>query len=180
MKDVFVWIHDELNNALKVQNHPFRFFTLGTTNLKGFPSLRTVVLRDIDKELNISIYTDSRSPKIEQIQNQHITSSLFYDPINFVQLRIDGTTEIIANTEQTEKLWLNMPEKSKKDYTTIHPPSKEKPSQEPIVFFTDKNFFSILKIKPCTIEYLKLGRSNHTRILFKKEKEDWKSTLLIP
>ena len=53
-----------LNQGVKKRKSNFHNLALGTTSLKNFPDLRTVVLRGFsEKEMIISIHSDSRSKK---------------------------------------------------------------------------------------------------------------------
>ena len=47
---------------------------------ESFPSVRTVVLRHVDKKNNtISFHTDIRSSKIDEIKKNNAVTMLFYD-----------------------------------------------------------------------------------------------------
>ena len=57
----------------------------------NYPSIRTVVLRHVNKSKNtISFHTDIRSKKIEELKNNNKLSMLFYDHGKKIQLKISG------------------------------------------------------------------------------------------
>ena len=71
----------QLTSALVHKKHPFRYFTFTTVSQDGSPHSRTVVLRGFDPEKFIfSIYTDSRSAKIKELNHDQRAEFLFYDP----------------------------------------------------------------------------------------------------
>ena len=53
---IFSSIVVDLKSAIEIKKHPFRYFTLATSDFSSIPRLRTVVLRDVDDELNMMIY----------------------------------------------------------------------------------------------------------------------------
>ncbi|GAA4277817.1 pyridoxamine 5'-phosphate oxidase family protein [Aquimarina mytili] len=177
---IFSSICNDLKNASKTAGHPFRYFTLATSDINGAPRLRTVVLRDIDDQLNLIVYTDQRSKKITHINEQNKVSLLFMDSKRLIQLSIRARAEIIKDNSTLKKIWDQIPQKSKRDYTTELAPGKEIKDPDEIDFLEDKHFFSAIKIIPRRIEFLRLQRPNHIRVLFKREDDRWNGTYLVP
>ena len=61
-----------------------------------FPSIRTVVLRHVDKEKNsISFHTDFRSKKITELNNNNNVSMMFYDHGKKIQIKVSGKLKLI-------------------------------------------------------------------------------------
>ncbi|MBQ4819041.1 pyridoxamine 5'-phosphate oxidase family protein [Aquimarina sp. MMG016] len=181
MKDIiFSSIAVDLKNAAENSDHPFRYFTLATSDFNNIPRLRTVVLRNVDDDLNMMVYTDERSKKISNIQANNRVSLLFLDQQRLLQISIRAKAEIITDHQVIHKIWEQIPEKSKKDYTTELSPGKEIKNPEDVDYLEGKHFFSAIKITPIRIEYLRLKRPIHTRVIFKKELGEWKGTYLVP
>ena len=68
----------QLVSALIHKKHSFRYFTLTTLSLEGSPHSRTVVLRGFDPEkFTFSIYTDSRSDKVKELNKDDRAEFLF-------------------------------------------------------------------------------------------------------
>ena len=91
----------QLSSAVVHKKHSFRYFTLTTLSFDGRPHSRTVVLRGFDPEKFIfSIYTDSRSEKIKELNNlNRILETLSYEKIldkGFVILK-DKDNKIIKD-----------------------------------------------------------------------------------
>ena len=76
--------------AAKNRHHPWHTPTLANVG-DGIAQIRTVVLRSADSESRVvSCHTDSRSPKIAQLEADPNLSWHFYDRDAKVQLRAYG------------------------------------------------------------------------------------------
>ncbi len=177
---IFSTIVNDLKKAIETPGHPFRYFTLATSSINGTPRLRTLVLRELDEQLNLTIYTDKRSKKITHINEHNIVSLLFLDTERLIQLSIRAKAEIVTNDSTLKNIWEQVPQKSRKEYTTKLAPGEEIKNPEKVDFLEEKHFFTAIKLIPNKIEYLRLNRPNHTRVLYKKESGEWKGTYLVP
>ncbi len=177
---IFSSIINDLKIASKKNDHAFRYFTLATSDIDGTPRARTVVLRGIDDDLNLTFYTDKRSKKITQMNDQNKVSLLFFDPKRRVQISIQAKAEIITEDAILKNLWNQIPEKSRKEYTAQQIPGKNISDPNTIDFFEHKHFFSAIRMVPRQIEFLRLQQPNHIRVLFKKEIGHWQGTYLVP
>lgn len=179
-KLVFEQLKNELVNGSVKKGHPFRYFSLATVNTKHQPQLRTVVLRKVDTDLNLLFYTDRRSQKIEQLLENSQVAALFYHPKKLLQLQIKGQAVLIKNEQTLKSLWTGIPSNARKDYTTEHAPGTLLKNPDQIDYLNDKNHFCAIKIIPTEIEYLRLKRPNHLRVVFQKKNEEWKGDFLVP
>ncbi|WP_299437627.1 pyridoxamine 5'-phosphate oxidase family protein [uncultured Aquimarina sp.] len=177
---IFSSITIDLKTAVETKTHPFRYFTLATSDFNSIPRLRTVVLRDVDDDLNMIVYTDERSKKIANIQANNRVSLLFYDQERLLQITIKAKAEIITDHETIQQIWKQIPEKFRKDYSTELSPGIEIKNPDKVDYLEGKHFFSAIKIIPMRIEYLRLKRPNHVRVIFKKENRNWKGTYIVP
>lgn len=173
------FIHD-LKKAIKDESHPFRHFTLGTVSVDATPRLRTVVLREVDNNLKMRIYTDRRSVKVSHIARNNKVSLLFYHPDKLQQLSIQALGKIVIDPITIAALWKNLPEKSRKDYTTCKSPGDPIKNPKEIDYLNDQNYFSVVDLFPERIEFLKLKRPNHIRVSYRPENGIWKSAFLVP
>ncbi|MFK7834276.1 MAG: pyridoxamine 5'-phosphate oxidase family protein [Winogradskyella sp.] len=169
----------ELINGHSKKRHPFRYFVLAT-NSNAKPTQRTVVLRKTLPDLSLVFYTDSRTQKLIDLKNNSAFSALFYHPKKLMQLRIEGQTELITDTDQIATYWHTVQEASKNDYTTQLPPGTPIQNPDDVNYQSDDNYFCPVKLVPTRIEYLRLKRPNHLRILFTKNDMDWLSEFLVP
>lgn len=176
----FKELEDELKKGTSKKGHPFRYCTLGTVGLGTTARLRTIVVRRVSDDLKLVFYTDKRSKKIGHIKENNTVSLLFYHSKKLLQLRIEGKAKIVSDAEDLQKYWSGVQPASRKDYTTTLAPGSPVSDPDAIEYLEEKNHFAIVEIEPFKIEYLKLKRSNHLRILFSKEDGEWGREFLIP
>ena len=176
---IFQQLKRELINGSVKRGHPFRYFTLGTIDADK-PQLRTVVLRKAYPNLSLLFYTDKRSSKISQLANNNQVNGLFYHPKKLLQLQIKAKAKILDNPTEIRQHWNNVSPKAKKDYTTVLPPGVEIEHPENIEYLEDQNHFCMVELQPYEIEYLRLQRPSHVRVLFEKNGDSWEGKFLNP
>lgn len=169
----------ELVNGHSKKRHPFRYFVLATQE-NGKPKQRTVVLRKTLPDLSLVFYTDHRTQKITAIQNNPECSALFYHPKQLLQIRLEGRAEVITDKDEIETYWHTVQAASRKDYTTRMAPGTPIKNPDAIAYKSESNYFCPVKLVPHSIEYLRLKRPNHLRILFSKVDADWSGQFLVP
>ena len=169
----------ELSFGHSKKRHPFRNFVLATTE-NGKPKQRTVVLRKTLLDSSLVIYTDKRTQKIKDIQKNPEFSALFYDSKKLLQIRVEGKAELITDKEQIATYWHTVQASSRKDYTTSVAPGTPLQNPDAVVYKSEENYFCPVKLTPNTIEYLRLKRPNHLRILFSRIKTVWSGDFLVP
>ncbi|MEE9364378.1 MAG: pyridoxamine 5'-phosphate oxidase family protein [Cellulophaga sp.] len=178
----------ELQKATVEKGHPFKCFTFATVGLERMARLRTVVLRTISEELDLTFYTDKRSKKILHIKENNKVSLLFYHPEKQLQLKIDGIATIVSKSEECEKIWKNMPSVLKRDYTTATSPGSTTSNPNDLEYLNAENHFSMVTVNPFKIEYLKIQQPNPVKIRFSKKENStnygevtgWESAFLVP
>ncbi|HDZ03615.1 hypothetical protein LCGC14_0127970 [marine sediment metagenome] len=181
MIDIFFEeLSSEIQKGITEKGHPFRFITMATVGNGPIARLRTVVLREVSQELVLSIYTDSRTEKIKHIKANNQISFLFYHPEKMLQLKVEGTANIVTDTSRLTATWNNVQPNSRKDYITNNSPGSFIKNPDHVEYLEEENYFTILDIMPTKIEYLKLQRPNHIRAKFTKTSENWKGEFLVP
>ncbi|WP_339656919.1 pyridoxamine 5'-phosphate oxidase family protein [uncultured Maribacter sp.] len=176
----FEELNSEIKKGISERGHPFRFITMATVGKESIARLRTVVLREISEDLILTLYTDSRTQKIEHIAVNNQVSFLMYHPEKLLQLKIEGTAEIVKDNNRLFNTWDNIQPNSRKDYITQTSPGSAISNPDYVEYIEDKNYFTMIDIVPTKIEYLKLQRPKHIRALFKKVNKEWKGKFLVP
>lgn len=169
----------ELINGYSKKRHPFRYFVLASTN-NGTPSQRTVVLRKIVADLGLVFFTDRRTQKLKDFEANPSFSALFYHPKQLLQIRVEGQVKLITDTDQIARYWHTVQAASKKDYTTTVAPGTPIRNPDMVAYHEEDNYFCPVVLLPSKIEYLRLKRPNHLRILFTKKESDWSGEFLVP
>lgn len=174
-------VKKELQSGVNSASHPFHYFTLATTGINEVPRLRTVVLRNITKDLTLTLYTDKRSRKVTHIKEHNKVCLLFYHPEKLLQLKIDGVAYLEKDEKKLTKIWNKIEAPARKDYITLKGPGSKLEQQEQIEYLDTSQHFAVIHINPYKIEYLKLQRPNHIRVQYSlDEKGGWDSNFLVP
>jgi pyridoxamine 5'-phosphate oxidase len=106
-------------------SHPFHQSMFANTNSIG-ANIRMVVLRKASAtEKTISLYTDIRSSKWEELQINQSIGWLFYDHESRIQIRLSGKASLHQNDELANHSWDNVNMNSRKNYSSILIPSSE-------------------------------------------------------
>ena len=152
-----------INNALLENGHPWRVFTLSTVDADGRPHSRSVVLREIEPQCWIMrFYSDSRSPKILQLQHNPNVSICFWNPQLKQQLRAEGVATLMSDPKAISERWDRVKEgPTVSDYTTKLAPGSE---VDPLVECVDQNWFCVVEIKIRSFDLLQLKREGHKRV----------------
>jgi pyridoxamine 5'-phosphate oxidase len=104
-------------------SHPFNQPVFANANPVG-ANMRTVVLRKASAtEKTISLYTDIRSGKWEELLKNPSISWLFYDHESRIQIRLSGKASLHQNDELANHSWANVNMNSRKNYSSILIPS---------------------------------------------------------
>ncbi|MEP2239025.1 MAG: pyridoxamine 5'-phosphate oxidase family protein [Maribacter sp.] len=176
----FEELSKEIHNGVTERGHPFRFITMATVGNETTARLRTVVLREVNDDLRLTIYTDDRTQKMKHIAVNNKVSFLLYHPEKMLQLKVEGIAQVVTDTNRLNTTWQNIQPNSRKDYITEHSPGSAIKNPDHVVYIEDKNHFTMIDIIPLKIEYLKLKRPNHIRVLFTKADDKWNGEFLVP
>lgn len=176
----FEELSTEIHNGVTERGHPFRFITMATVGNETIARLRTVVLREVSDDLRLTIYTDGRTEKMKHIADNNQVSFLLYHPEKMLQLKVEGTAQVITNKDRLNTTWQNIQPNSRKDYITQISPGSSIKNPDHVEYIENENYFTIIDIIPSKIEYLKLQRPNHIRALFTKIDDKWNGEFLVP
>ena len=174
-----------LFQGVKKRKSNFHNLVLSTINLENKPEARTVILRGFSRdELTISIHSDKRSNKINDIKKNKNVILTFYDDQKKIQLRVRGFAAI---EESKKESWDKLSLWSRRCYLTAESPgnktlnpssgfpdkfSYESPSKEE----SEKGLgnFCAIKVFIEQIEWLYLASQGHRRALFEIDRIDSK------
>ncbi|WP_282051153.1 pyridoxamine 5'-phosphate oxidase family protein [Maribacter aquivivus] len=176
----FEELSTEIHNGVTERGHPFRFITMATVGNETVARLRTVVLREVRDDLGLTIYTDGRTEKMKHIADNNQVSFLLYHPEKMLQIKVEGTAQIITNKDRLNTTWQNIQPNSRKDYITQISPGSSIKNPDHVEYIENENYFTIIDIITSKIEYLKLQRPNHIRALFTKIDDKWNGKFLVP
>jgi pyridoxamine 5'-phosphate oxidase len=182
-----IWYKDHLSES----NHIPESVYLGTASADGRVSVRTVLLKEFD-ERGFIFYTNYTSRKGFQLASNNYAALLFYWPEKDRQVRIEGKAEKLA-ASLSERYFSTRPRESQLSAWASEQ-SMEIPDREYLEkkFSHYKEAFSGLPVpKPdqwggyrIVPEWFEFWQDRehrlHDRIVYIKEKDNWRITRLAP
>ena len=180
-----------IKDGVKDGSSSFHISTISTINLQGYPSSRSVVIRNLNQAKRIiSFNTDTRSYKWKELETNSQLALHFYDSKLKIQIRISGSAKLHYNDLEWDKAWNKAEEMSKIYYSSPFLPSSK--IDDPIV--TDnliKNIkrnqiekggknFGRTNVKINKIDWLYLLHTGHRRALFKFHKNNISMSWIAP
>lgn len=172
----------ELNLGWFDTSHPFRFVSLGTQSEQG-PEVRTVILREFEKVLDLYVFTDFRSDKVCELRANPSATLHFYHPEKRVQIRIRAKAEIHHQDLVSDAFWGRLKGDSRLAYNSFLAPGTEISTPEEAFNWAeeiDDRYFSVLRFIPHSFEVLQLNGLKHLKILFTKKEGQWVGQWLVP
>jgi hypothetical protein len=153
---------------------------LASTDADGLPDARTVVLRQVDAVAGqLTFYTDSRSPKVLQLQAQAQAMLVFWSARLGWQLRVRVACKVITAGQEVEALWQGVKQSAAAgDYLSPLPPGAvlTQGSSTPNAETTDVmpvHSFALLRAQVLQIDWLELSRAGHRRAQLSATHWEW-------
>lgn len=174
LADLWSITHNQLRRANVDRKHPFRLMVL-TTHGSPYPNSRWVVNRGFVDPADFHMYTDSRSPKIDQIVKDHHGQLLFYDSRKRLQIRVKGELYIVKEGELYDQHYNRIIQRPD-DYTTIDTPGVP---VEVSYLRGGEIHFALLVFKAISWDILLLGETHH-RVKVVKSNEEWRWYPVVP
>ena len=166
--------------------------SLATSDKKGIPSVRIVLLKDLQDD-SFVFYTNLNSEKSKSLNENSTASMCFYWKSISRQIRITGKVNLVSS-EVADKYFSSRPYDSKigawasnqsavlknrdeiitsiENFKKKYPKSKEVPRP---------SHWSGWKLKPDTIEFWLEGKNRiHDRLKYINKKNRWQKILLSP
>ena len=175
LSKIFINCIEKWRTSIKDKNYPFRTFVLSTIQ-DNEPKSRNVILRDFDpNKIIFTIYTDSRSNKIQNLNKSSSAQLLFYDSVNLLQVIVKAQ---VVNINSDLNIFNSLSEYSKRNYTSDIPPGTK--IEDPASLkHGDKINFSQISFQALTIDCLQLNKYQNIRSFYSAE-NSWKGFYIAP
>ena len=182
-----VWFDEVLASGMKLPEA----MTLATATRDGRPSARVVLLKQVDNE-GFVFYTNYRSAKARDLDENHRAALVFYWSQFDRQVRVEGSVQR-TSAEESEAYFKTRPRESQIG-AWASPQSEvisgrevlEKRVEELEQLYGDREIdcpehWGGYRLKPARIEFWKsrLGRL-HDRIVYERVGENWTISRLAP
>lgn len=188
-------IWQDLQRATQGRYHEWRTPVLSTVGVDGLPQARTVVLRQTDAKLGaLKIYTDSRSPKVADLNAKPGAFLVFWSKRLSWQLRVRAMATVLHSGPEVDAVWGKVSQSAAAgDYLSDSAPGDQLPSNAPGILRgassetadeTDSgnglgdaaqplHHLAIITLQIQEIDWLELARSGHRRALIRADDWQW-------
>jgi hypothetical protein len=153
-----------------------------------------MVIRDASEgSMSFRFNTDTRSPKVAQVDAGSAVSFLGYDPQERVQLTVRGTGRIEQSDNNAQSAWDASALSSRRCYLAANPPGTIVPKAMSGLpdFLTDRApteteselgraNFCVLFIEATELEWLKLTSCGNKRAVFTRNDNSWSGHWITP
>lgn len=155
-----IWV--ELQRATVDRHHEWRTPVLATTDQDGMAQARTVVLRAADAgSCQLSFFTDSRSPKVAELQATPAAAFVFWSKRLNWQLRVKVTTRVHVEGPLVDSAWERVRQSSAAgDYLAAQAPGS---AWSPVEATTGSHHLSVVTAHIEHMDWLELSREGHRR-----------------
>ncbi len=174
-------IWKELGRASLDRHHEWRTPVLASADADGLPDARTVVLRQVDAGAGLlTFYTDSRSPKVAQLQAKAPAMLVFWSARLSWQLRVRVTCSVITSGPEVEALWQGVKQSAAAgDYLSPLPPGALLPPASGMADAPKSSVpapthsFALLRAQVLQMDWLALSRDGHRRAQLSANTWEW-------
>jgi hypothetical protein len=174
-------IWKELGRASLDRHHEWRTPVLASADADGLPDARTVVLRQVDAGAGLlTFYTDSRSPKVAQLQAKAPAVLVFWSARLSWQLRVRVTCSVITSGPEVEALWQGVKQSAAAgDYLSALPPGALLPQSSGMADAPKASVpapthsFALLRAQVLQMDWLELSRDGHRRAQLSANTWEW-------
>lgn len=167
----------ELGRATQDRHHAWRTPVLATACTNGSVNARTVVLRAVDKnEAQLQIFTDARSPKVEEITGVSNAVFVFWSPRLSWQLRVRVRISALTMGATVDVLWQRVKQSaSAGDYLSASAPGSLLRSDSPALdgSVQKDSHFAVLNAQVIEIDWLELASTGHRRAKVTADTWEW-------
>lgn len=168
-------IWSELHHACSDKLHAWRTPVLATVDASGYPCARTVVLRAVDAaSQQLFIYTDRRSPKIQELLHCKHAEIVFWNATLNWQLRAKAEIEVLTQGNILEQAWENIKHSTAStDYLRNQHPGAVINHSNDTSQTTQEHQLCILAARVLELDWLELSRNGNRRLRIKNNQAEW-------
>jgi pyridoxamine 5'-phosphate oxidase len=167
-----VWT--EWRRAVTDRDHGWRNAVVATVDSSGLPQARTVVLRSVNVDAGqLTFYTDSRSPKVDEMLFCQRIVMVFWCRLLGWQVRAWGTAEVKQAGSDVDQAWqriVNTPAAA--DYLATSRPGTPMDLARPEAN-SREHYLAVVEVSVDRFDWLELGPRGHRRATVTGDKIEW-------
>jgi pyridoxamine 5'-phosphate oxidase len=172
-----------------------RYLQLATVRVNGLPANRTIVFRGfLTYTDQLKFIIDSRSEKVEQIQQQPWAEVCWYFPNTREQFRITGRLTLVESDDSNSELasaristWQDLSDAARVQFAWPHP-GQVRNKDEPDAFKPPApdprqplSNFCLLLLDPLQVDHLDLrGEPQNRWLYYRNDQQEWSTEEINP
>jgi pyridoxamine 5'-phosphate oxidase len=164
-------IWQELQRATQDRHHEWRTPVVASVDASGAPQARTVVLRHADATTRqLTFYTDTRSPKAEQLRSHTNMAFVFWSKRLNWQLRVRSSATVVSEGAAIDAIWNKLRQSpAAGDYLSATVPGSplhaaaEQSQQQGQPDHEPTHHLAVVIADVIDIDWLELARTGHRR-----------------
>jgi len=175
-QEIRLQIWKELGRASQDRHHAWRTPVFATTGGDGTVNARTVVLREVNAtHQTLCIYTDRRSPKFSELQNEPNALFVFWSARLSWQLRVRVSVTTHTTGPQVDDLWERVRQSAAAaDYLGPASPGSPRPdARSDSTADQATHHFALLIAQVQEMDWLELSRDGHRRARLLADQWQW-------
>lgn len=178
---------DELTKGSSDSRHPFRYVSMATLDIqKKEPSSRMLILREVQEQEIIILYTDIRTDKVHELKSCNKAALLFWHDHHKVQASFKCEVSLHHQDEVSRQYWTgDVHGAAQKAYTPEVAPGTEIDDPKQAHRWPDEysdEYFCVLECRPYEMQILQLAGKKHLRLQLVREdiQQDWQGSWIAP
>lgn len=165
-----VWL--QLAQCPRDPDHGWRRSVLATCGEEGADA-RLVVLREVQAESReLVIYTDTRSPKVAQLQREPRATLVCWSAMLGWQLRLRGVVEVACDGLQVTSRWATIKHRpAAQDYLSPLAPGSDLVAGGKVDH--PRQHFGVLTLRVQSVDWMEVHALGHRRAMFDARGRRW-------
>lgn len=161
-----------LAEAAASTEHDWRYLVLATV-AGDRADARIIVLREVDADAReLLFFTDSRSPKVEQMRRQPAATMVAWSPARLWQLRLEVQCTVLTDGLEVSSRWARMKlSPAASDYLSPLPPGA--PLDHPMPDRSSREHFGVVCAQVESLDWLELHADGQRRARFDARGARW-------
>ena len=176
LEDIESAVWRELAQAVRSPGHAWRLAVLATRNAEGADA-RSVVLRELDADARqLLIYTDARSPKLQQLASHPQGMLVLWSAALGWQLRLSVTLEAETSGLRLSSRWALLKlTPAAQDYLSPFPPGStlDAPAGATTPARDSREHFALITAQVSAVDWLELHAQGQRRARFDASGAAW-------
>ncbi|BDI03481.1 pyridoxamine 5'-phosphate oxidase family protein [Sphaerotilus microaerophilus] len=172
LDDIEEALWQELGHCVHERDHDWRRCVLASSGEQGADA-RLVVLREVDREAReLMIYTDTRSPKVAQLQRDRRATLVCWSAALGWQLRLRGEVEVACDGLQVTSRWATIKHRpAAQDYLSPLAPGSEWVAGGKVDH--PREHFGVMTLQVQSVDWLEVHALGHRRAMFDARGRRW-------